>query len=103
MARAETMDEKYLVVDHLIKWFGSDRAVDDVSFSIEKGKFLTLLGPSGCGKTTTLMSIAGLHTIDSGEIRVGDVIYTSREKKYFWRRKKEILEWFSRVMQFGPI
>ena len=49
MARAETMDEKYLVVDHLIKWFGSDRAVDDVSFSIEKGKFLTLLGPSGCG------------------------------------------------------
>ena len=78
MARAETMDEKYLVVDHLIKWFGSDRAVDDVSFSIEKGKFLTLLGPSGCGKTTTLMSIAGLHTIDSGEIRVGYVIYTSR-------------------------
>ena len=63
MARAETMDEKYLVVDHLIKWFGSDRAVDDVSFSIEKGKFLTLLGPSGCGKTTTLMSIAGLHSI----------------------------------------
>ena len=48
MARAETKDEKYLVVDHLIKWFGSDRAVDDVSFSIEKGKFLTLLGPSGC-------------------------------------------------------
>ena len=57
MARAETMDEKYLVVDHLIKWFGSDRAVDDVSFSIEKGKFLTLLGPSGCGKTTTLMNL----------------------------------------------
>ena len=88
MARAETKDEKYLVVDHLIKWFGSDRAVDDVSFSIEKGKFLTLLGPSGCGKTTTLMSIAGLHTIDSGEIRVGDVIYTSREKKIFLAPEK---------------
>ena len=75
--------KNYLTVDNLVKWFGSDRAVDDISFSIEKGSFLTLLGPSGCGKTTTLMSIAGLHTIDAGEIRVGDTIYTSREKKIF--------------------
>ena len=44
---------------------GIDRAVDDISFSLPKGKFLTLLGPSGCGKTTTLMSIAGLHGIDA--------------------------------------
>jgi len=76
-------DKNYLAVDHLVKWFGSDRAVDDISFNIEKGSFLTLLGPSGCGKTTTLMSIAGLHPIDAGEIRVGDTIYTSREKKIF--------------------
>ena len=78
-----TEDKKYLVVDQLVKWFGSDRAVDGISFSIERGSFLTLLGPSGCGKTTTLMSIAGLHAIDAGEIRVGDRIYTSREKKIF--------------------
>lgn len=82
------IDENYLVVDHLVKWFGSDRAVDDVSFGIEKGSFLTLLGPSGCGKTTTLMSIAGLHTIDSGEIRVGDIIYTSKERKVFLAPEK---------------
>ena len=50
----------------LVKLFGNDRAVDGVSFSIPKGTFLTLLGPSGCGKTTTLMSIAGLHSIDGG-------------------------------------
>ena len=98
MARAETRDENYLVVDHLIKWFGSDRAVDDVSFSIEKGKFLTLLGPSGCGKTTTLMSIAGLHTIDSGEIRVGDVIYTSREKKIFLYKIQNISLLFTKCL-----
>ena len=78
-----TEDKNYLVVDQLVKWFGSDRAVDGISFGIEKGSFLTLLGPSGCGKTTTLMSIAGLHSIDAGEIRVGDTIYTSREKKVF--------------------
>ena len=50
-----TEDKNYLVVDQLVKWFGSDRAVNGISFSIEKGSFLTLLGPSGCGKTTTLM------------------------------------------------
>ncbi len=67
----------YLEVHGLVKWFGADRAVDDISFGIPKGHFLTLLGPSGCGKTTTLMSIAGLHRIDAGRIRVGEVTYTS--------------------------
>ena len=68
---------RYLEVHALVKWFGSDRAVDDVSFAVPRGHFLTLLGPSGCGKTTTLMSIAGLHRIDGGEIRVGGAVYTS--------------------------
>ncbi len=69
--------EPYLEVEHLIKLFGEDRAVDDVSFSIPEGSFLTLLGPSGCGKTTTLMSIAGLHHIDGGRISVGGLTYTA--------------------------
>jgi ABC-type Fe3+/spermidine/putrescine transport system ATPase subunit len=68
---------RYLEVKGLSKWYGNERAVDNVSFSIPKGHFLTLLGPSGCGKTTTLMSIAGLHSIDAGEIRVGGLVYTS--------------------------
>src|ERR1043166_5499409 len=68
---------RYLEVQGLVKWFGNDRAVDDVSFTVPRGHFLTLLGPSGCGKTTTLMSIAGLHRIDGGQIRVGGAIYTS--------------------------
>jgi iron(III) transport system ATP-binding protein len=75
--------DDYLEVKNLKKCFGADRAVDGVSFSIAKGKFLTLLGPSGCGKTTTLMSIAGLHTIDSGSIRVGDVTYTAPAERIF--------------------
>jgi iron(III) transport system ATP-binding protein len=47
----------YLTVSNLVKLFGDDRAVDDISFSVPEGRFLTLLGPSGCGKTTTLMSM----------------------------------------------
>jgi iron(III) transport system ATP-binding protein len=81
--QTENTSGRYVEVQNLVKWFGSDRAVDDISFSIPPGKFLTLLGPSGCGKTTTLMSIAGLHGIDGGTIRVGGITYTSRTEGIF--------------------
>src|SRR5712691_5324784 len=74
---------QYLEVQGLVKWFGNDRAVNDVSFGIPRGHFLTLLGPSCCGKTTTLMSIAGLHRIDAGRIRVGGAVYTSPAERIF--------------------
>lgn len=44
----------------------------DISFSVEKGEFISLLGPSGCGKTTLLTIIAGFQKPDSGEILVED-------------------------------
>lgn len=80
---APRAEARYLEVEGLVKSFGNDRAVDGVSFSIPRGRFLTLLGPSGCGKTTTLMSIAGLHRLDAGEIRVGGVSYTSVAGRVF--------------------
>jgi iron(III) transport system ATP-binding protein len=46
------------------------RAVNDISFNVEEGRFYTLLGPSGCGKTTTLRCIAGLEKANEGEILV---------------------------------
>ncbi|WP_137392465.1 ABC transporter ATP-binding protein [Rhodoligotrophos defluvii] len=58
--------------------YGSFVAIKNVSLTIEKGSFVTLLGPSGCGKTTILRSIAGLVDPTSGEIvvagrRINDV------------------------------
>ena len=50
--------------------YGNFVAVKDVSLSIRKGEFVTLLGPSGCGKTTILRSIAGLVQPTGGEIDV---------------------------------
>ena len=50
------------------KSFGDVRAVDGVSFQVERGEFYSLLGPSGCGKTTTLRLIAGFEVPDAGTI-----------------------------------
>ncbi len=53
-------------------------AVNRVSFTVEEGRFYTLLGPSGCGKTTTLRCIAGLEKPDEGEIDVsGTRVFSS--------------------------
>jgi iron(III) transport system ATP-binding protein len=49
---------------------GGVRAVEDVSFTVEDGRFYTLLGPSGCGKTTTLRCLAGLERPEAGTIRL---------------------------------
>lgn len=84
----ENISDKYLQVKNLVKWFGDDKAVNDISFGIDEGSFLTLLGPSGCGKTTTLMSIAGLHTINSGSIVVGGLKYTEPEEGVFLAPEK---------------
>lgn len=50
------------------KRFGDTQVLDGVDLEIEKGEFITLLGSSGCGKTTTLRIIAGLETVDDGQV-----------------------------------
>ena len=57
---------------NVTKRYGDVTAVDDVSFTIQPGKLVTLLGPSGCGKTTTLRMIAGLEMASGGQILIGD-------------------------------
>jgi spermidine/putrescine transport system ATP-binding protein len=52
----------------ITKRFGQVVAVDDVSFVVPSGMFLTLLGPSGCGKTTILRMVGGFEQPSSGEI-----------------------------------
>ena len=62
------MAGEFLVFDHVTKRFGALTAVDDVSFSIQKGEFFSLLGPSGCGKTTLLRMVGGFERPDSGRL-----------------------------------
>lgn len=62
----------YLKVEHLSKYFGETPVLQDLSFAIEKGKTLSILGKSGCGKTTLLKILAGLLSMDEGNITLGE-------------------------------
>lgn len=64
----ENNQEVLLRVEHLCQFFGSTKAVNDVSFDIKKGEVFGLVGESGCGKTTTGRSIIKLYDITSGNI-----------------------------------
>ena len=61
-------NEPLLRVEHLCQYFGSNKAVDDVSFEIKKGEVFGLVGESGCGKTTTGRSIIKLYDITGGSV-----------------------------------
>lgn len=54
------------------KFFDTQEAVKDLNLEVPDGQFVVLVGPSGCGKSTTLRMIAGLESITSGEIWIGD-------------------------------
>jgi ABC-2 type transport system ATP-binding protein len=57
-------------VEHLSKRYRDVVAVDDVSFTVERGEIFGILGPNGAGKTTTVEIIEGLRTADGGSVRV---------------------------------
>ncbi|MAM11631.1 MAG: ABC transporter ATP-binding protein [Rhizobiaceae bacterium] len=64
--------------DHLVMRFDRFTAVNDISFDVAPGEFVTLLGPSGCGKTTLLKMISGFLKPSSGRIFLGGNDVTDR-------------------------
>ena len=66
------------------KDFDGKTVISDLDLTINNGEFLTLLGPSGCGKTTVLRLIAGLESVDAGQIHLGnqDITHVPAEDRH---------------------
>jgi multiple sugar transport system ATP-binding protein len=63
-----------VLVRSLNKFYDDVHAVKDVNLEIRDKEFVVLVGPSGCGKTTTLRMVAGLESITSGQVLIGDTV-----------------------------
>lgn len=83
-----------LRVEHLSKVYGKDenevRALDDVSFSVEKGQFVAIIGPSGSGKSTLLHILGGVDRPTSGKVFLNDqdVFAQNEDQLAIFRRRQ---------------
>src|SRR5690606_25800529 len=76
----------WVVVDHVSKAYNGKKAVDDLSFHIDRGEIFALLGPNGAGKSTLIRMMTGLIQPDAGQIRMnGERVlpFKKEVKKYF--------------------
>jgi ABC-2 type transport system ATP-binding protein len=70
-------------IENLVKTFGAKRAVDGISFTVERGEVLGFLGPNGAGKSTTMRMVTGFMPPSSGKVSIGghDVVDSPLEAK----------------------
>lgn len=84
-----------LKVDHLSKIYGKGEnqvnALDDVSFSVQKGEFIAIIGPSGSGKSTLLHLLGGVDRPTSGKVFVEGVdVYAQNEEQLAIFRRRQV-------------
>ena len=86
-----------LRVENLMKVYGSGenevRALDGVSFSVEKGAFVAIIGPSGSGKSTLLHILGGVDTPTSGKVYMEDQdVYAQNEEQLAVFRRRQVAD-----------
>jgi len=82
-ARAEAVRKTYGTGDATVV------ALDDVTIGIPRGRFTAIMGPSGSGKSTLMHCLAGLDTVDSGLLQIGDVELTTLDDKRLTRLRRD--------------
>lgn len=89
------MRDRVLKVDNIKKYYGKKgnitKAINGITFEVEKGEYVAIMGPSGSGKTTLLNCIATIDTVTSGNITIGDEDITKlKSKKLASFRREEL-------------
>ena len=76
------MSEVMISAQHIVKAFGDNEVLKDISFSLEKGKVLSIIGPSGSGKSTLLRIITQLEKADGGNLFIeGEPLFQNQDGK----------------------
>lgn len=68
--REHIRESNAIIVDNFSKSYGSNRVVDHLQFTVQRGEIFALLGPNGAGKTTTVETLEGYRTPDEGSVRI---------------------------------
>ena len=82
------MAEEILSISHLMKRFGDQTVLKDISLGVREGEVIVVIGPSGCGKSTFLRCINALEEIQGGEIRLKDDVISRNYKNLAEIRQK---------------
>lgn len=80
--------QKVLEIRHLIKQYGNDAVLKDISLDIHQGEVVVIVGPSGCGKSTLLRCINGLEPIQAGDILLDGNVITGGKTQWSLIRQK---------------
>lgn len=95
-AHTESINKVYGAGDTLVT------ALDNVSVSFERGKFTAIMGPSGSGKSTLMHCVAGLDTINSGRIFIGEIDLSGLNDKQLTRMRRDTIGFVFQAFNLVP-
>ena len=82
------MSDTVLEIKHLVKRFGDQTVLKDISLTVHEGEVIVVVGPSGCGKSTLLRCINALEEIQGGEVRLNGTEVSKKSRKLAEIRQK---------------